>query len=624
MKRFVFIFLSLAITFSSFGQMNQWAWVSGDSAAQTYIDTTHTIMYNFGAYGIKGIASAINKPGGRDGSISWKDVSGNLWLLGGYGYAESGNDGELNDLWKYNINTEQWTWVNGDSVVKICGTYGTKGIAAINNKPGARYYSVSWTDVAGNLWLFGGSGYPASIGFFPSGGNLDDLWKYNITTAQWTWISGDSTLLNNGVYGIKGTASPINKPGGRSSSVSWTDTSNNLWLFGGYGYATVGGNGNDYFLNDLWKYNTVTGQWTWVSGDSAVWVYGIYGTKGIATVSNKPGSRYGSVSWSDALGNLWLFGGNGAGAGVNNGLLNDLWKYNTGTGQWTWISGDSIGNVYGVYGTKGLPNAANKPGSRNFGLTWIDASGNLWLFGGFGYGASISYGELNDLWKYNINTGQWTWVNGDNSAKNFGTYGTKSIANAFNTPGSRNGNISWIDSLGNQWLFGGNGYASTTSGYLNDLWKITEGEELCGGGSISFTSDLTGISYQWQLSTDHGITFNNISNNVNYAGTSKKTITITSAPSSWYSYKYRCVVGGSHSMISTLVFTNYWTGAVNSAWENPANWSCGTVPDNYTDVYIPAGAVVTINSNNTIATLHLDPTASLTVNPPYTLTLLGH
>ena len=40
---------------------------------------------------------------------------------------------------------------------------------------------------------------------------------------------------------------------------------------------------------------------------------------------------------------------------------------------------------------------------------------------------------------------------------------------------------------------------------------------------------------------------------------------------------------------------NNWTGAVSSAWENPANWSCGTVADANTDVMINTGTVV-VNS----------------------------
>ena len=66
----------------------------------------------------------------------------------------------------------QWTWVSGDSKVYQLGDYGTKGVAASTNKPGARYCSVSWTDSKDNLWLFGGR--ELSNDNF----TLNDLWKF--------------------------------------------------------------------------------------------------------------------------------------------------------------------------------------------------------------------------------------------------------------------------------------------------------------------------------------------------------------------------------------------------------------------------------------------------------------
>jgi N-acetylneuraminic acid mutarotase len=37
--------------------------------------------------------------------------------------------------------------------------------------------------------------------------------------------------------------------------------------------------------------------------------------------------------------------------------------------------------------------------------SWIDASGNLWLFGGNGYDSTGNFGYLNDLWQYDPGTG---------------------------------------------------------------------------------------------------------------------------------------------------------------------------------------------------------------------------
>jgi hypothetical protein len=75
----------------------------------------------------------------------------------------------------------------------------------------------------------------------------------------------------------------------------------------------------------------------------------------------------------------------------------------TAPGEWTWMGGNNavsatcasgtlapcgtsgtiLGNV-GVYGTLGVPAAGNIPGSRSGASTWVDKSGNFWLFGGSG------------------------------------------------------------------------------------------------------------------------------------------------------------------------------------------------------------------------------------------------
>src|SRR5207249_239867 len=124
-----------------------------------------------------------------------------------------------------------------------------------------------------------------------SSGDLNDLWKYNPITNRWTWISGDKTIYQVGVYGTKGIAAAANKPGARMGAVSWIDVADNLWLMGGHGMAasTVSG-----FLNDLWKYNPSTKRWMWVSGDNVVSdrfdinQLGVYGTKGLPNAANKP------------------------------------------------------------------------------------------------------------------------------------------------------------------------------------------------------------------------------------------------------------------------------------------------------------------------------------------------
>ncbi|MGB3153665.1 MAG: kelch repeat-containing protein [Chitinophagaceae bacterium] len=359
-----------------------------------------------------------------------------------------------------NSNTP-WTWMKGDNTIEKFGIYGIQGTPDPINKPGARNSSATWKDATGNLWLFGGWGYGNST----TSGYLNDLWKYNPLNNQWTWVKGNNVTGQYSIYGTQGTADIANKPGGTYASVSWTDADNNLWLFGGFGLTD-----NAFgFLNALWKYNSASNQWTWVKGNNTINEIGVYGSQGIEHAANKPGARYGSKTWTDASGNLWLFGGYGY-DGNAFGMLNDLWKYNPTTNKWTWIKGDNLIDQPGVYGTKGIANGANKPGARYVSTSWKDASGNLWLFGGYGK-SETDEGNLNDLWKYNPITNEWTWINGDKINDQVGSYGTQGVASPTNKPGARYTCSSWKDAGGDLWMFGGYGYDATSTGYLNDLWK---------------------------------------------------------------------------------------------------------------------------------------------------------
>ncbi|MBI5856094.1 MAG: T9SS type A sorting domain-containing protein [Sphingobacteriales bacterium] len=352
------------------------------------------------------------------------------------------------------------TWMKGDNTIDQFGNYGTQGIADSANKPGARNFSTTWRDDAGNLWLFGGSGYANS-----KTGFLNDLWKYDPAGNKWSWMNGDSATGKFGIYGTERTASSANRPGAVFSGVSWKDANNTLWLFGGFGFA----NSSFGFLNTLWKYDPSSNEWTWIKGDSTIDQPGNYGTQGIENASNKPGARYGSQTWTDRNGNLWLYGGYGFDE-TSSGILNDIWKYDPVTNNWTWIKGDSLVEQTGIYGVKGVAGAANKPGARYVCTSWKDNNDNLWLFGGYGYDEANS-GNLNDLWKYDPVTNQWTWINGDNIVDQKGSYGTIDVPDNTNKPGSRYVSSCWIDKGGAFWLFGGYGYDDANSGYLNDLWK---------------------------------------------------------------------------------------------------------------------------------------------------------
>lgn len=246
------------------------------------------------------------------------------------------------------------------------GVYGTLGVPAATNVPGTRENAVTWTDSKGNLWLFGGSGYDTTM----NTRNLNDLWEFNPSTREWTWMSGSSAVTGfwgqDGVYGTQGAPAAGNVPPGRYGAVAWTDTRGDLWLFGGWGCegSETHGFADACYYNDLWEYNPSTNQWAWMGGSDSTDQPGVYGTAGAPATGNIPGGRSSAVAWTDSKGNLWLFGGYGYDSGGMLCFLNDLWKFNPATGEWAWISGVSTtdyasgssqqcksGGSHGVYGT---------------------------------------------------------------------------------------------------------------------------------------------------------------------------------------------------------------------------------------------------------------------------------
>jgi N-acetylneuraminic acid mutarotase len=366
-----------------------WTWVDGTSTLGDY-------SMQAGVYGTRGKAAAANIPGARLAAVAWTDKSGNLWLFGGDGLDSTGLEGELNDLWEFSPTTREWTWMAGPSTVAcyLCGqagAYGVMGHAAAGNLPGGRDSAVAWTDQSGNLWLFGGNGYDATDDL----ALLNDLWEFNPSTSQWTWVSGSSAGGQTGVYGTLGDTASTSLPGGRETASGWIDKNGNLWLFGGLGFNSASQAGE---LNDLWEFAPATGEWTWMAGSSLLNQVGVYGTKGTGAAKNTPSSRNAAASWTDPKGVLWLFGGNGYGS--TGGDLDDLWAFNPSTGLWTWEAGVSANNQPGIYGALNTLAAGNLPGSREAMALWNDNKGNAWLFGGLGYDATSEIGYLNDLWEY--------------------------------------------------------------------------------------------------------------------------------------------------------------------------------------------------------------------------------
>lgn len=68
-----------------------------------------------------------------------------------------------------------------------------------------------------------------------------------------------------------------------------------------------------------------------------------------------------------------------------------------------------------------------------------------------------------------------------------------------------------------------------------------------------------------------------------------------------------------------------WNGSVNTAWENPGNWDCSTVPDEYSNVTIPTSAprYPLVNFDTEIHQLNLNKSSRTDVQPGKKLLING-
>jgi hypothetical protein len=170
---------------------------------------------------------------------------------------------------------------------------------------------------------------------------------------------------------------------------------------------------------------------------------------------------------------------------------------------------------------------------------------------------------------------------------------------------------------------GGYSIRIRSSGFGHFFIKKMNSVSLCSADATSFTSDKVSSAYVWQVKTPGSSDFVYLDDDANYSGTKTATLQLTNIPASFNSNLYRCVLANaSVSKTFYLQVINQWTGSVNNLWENPANWSCGKVPDASTDVVLNNGTV-TVNSNATCRSIKVTVGAAVNVTPGFSLTVIN-
>lgn len=405
----------------------------GGGAPSVQLAVSTPFAYTSGPLIANDAGNCSNQPPSRNSAATWTDLSGNFWMFGGGGQA-SGNPVDLNDLWMFSPGTKTWTFIGGQ-----CPSTGTQ---PNGTTPGGRSGAGTWVDrISGHLWMFGGT--------YVSGGStsyLNDLWEYTISNNSWTLVT------------------PANAPPAiRAFAITWTDSSGNLWLFGGLGDYTSSHLG---YLNDVWKYSISGNSWTGPSSTSA------NQSPAYPPSTPNPGGRAHAASWLDASGNLWLYGGMGGVYGISTNIYADVWELpSSGYNAWQFIGGSQTSGAPPSFGPQNVAGPSYTPGALQSAVTWTTTSSgtsHFWLFGGID--ASPTNNTFNNLWEYTPGNG-WAWIGGQQNTADVSNLNTSLLTET----GSRAGAMGWVSVSGSVttlWLFGGAGYGSGggIGGNLNDLW----------------------------------------------------------------------------------------------------------------------------------------------------------
>ncbi len=152
--------------------------------------------------------------------------------------------------------------------------------------------------------------------------------------------------------------------------------------------------------------------------------------------------------------------------------------------------------------------------------------------------------------------------------------------------------------------------------------------------TISVTATGSSTTYQWQVSTNNGVSWNNVSG-IEYTNATTNILGID-VNYLMNNNQYRAIVNSSCNVPTTsdvsllkVQFQGQWLGA-GSNWDTPSNWGCGIVPTSAIDVVIPTvpemGIVFPIVSSTNLSlakNITIQTGASLTIQNLSDLSLHG-
>jgi alpha-tubulin suppressor-like RCC1 family protein len=466
---------------------------------------------------------------------------GSLWTWGNNFHGQIGDGTDNNQSSPVLINTLNEGWVNvsmGDwhtLALRADGTlwawgnneYGQLGIGV----SGSGEYSACPIQVGiDNDWISISSGGSHSIAIKSNG----TLWAWGLNTVgqlgDGSWAAKSSPTQ----IGTDNTWACISAGADHSLAIK---TNGTLWAWGW---------NNGYQLGD----GTTTSRNTPIQiGSSSLWVSVSAGfSHSLGLRSN--GSVWGWGQRVTITGNQRTTPGqviSGSYTSIATG--NEYLMAINSLGELYWWGNDP--KAFVKISSNGSDNWIKISNARTHHRHGIKSDGTLW------------YGGLWDV----PNSGPWL-VQDSNQERDIiaissGIYNTAIIKSNRLTICTAGGENSY-GQLGNGTTdHGYNFICSTTSSSL--ISSHPQNTTICSGANTSFNITASGSpspTYQWQLSTNGGGSWNDISNGGVYSNTTTATLNITGATSGMHNYQYRCVVSNS----------------CGTATSNPATLTVNSIP----------------------------------------------
>ncbi len=431
----------------------QWTWDAGSAVINLLSNTT-----------------SPGSPSGRGGPVAWNvKTQQALWLFGGNGSGTTGI-GLLSDVWVYTTSSKVWNRVRGNDTQVKTSSYGTLGVEAASNQPGARQGAASWIDPDGaGGYMFGGLGYSGGVL-----GYLNDLWFFNFATLRWTWIGGTQLLGDAGNYPAPSVNDPNTRPRARYFA-NIAQSGSKVYMFGG-AYSTSRTNLLLWsYLNDFFVFDTDNREWSFLGGSpTGSKNGGVFGTRRVPSAASYPGGRESSVMWWRGtkffmgLGYGYLASG---GTGAPEGYLTDMWSFDTDplVRQWAWEGGSrTVLNARSVFTPNPMElNFTAAIGSREDAVAFALSDGVL-IFGGTT--GTTGVGWLSDAWLWDYPNDLWIWAGGSQLINARGTF---TALGQNGQPGGCAELASFCDANDRCSILMGRGYGGAGSfgnGYLNSVW----------------------------------------------------------------------------------------------------------------------------------------------------------